>query len=44
MKKSIFYIALLGSLFALGTTSCGDNENVSVEHVLTQEELDEMEF
>lgn len=43
MKKSIFYIALLGSLFALGTTSCGDNENVSVEHVLTQEELDEME-
>ena len=42
MKKHLLYIAVFGGLLTLGTASCGDNEAVSVEHVLTQEEIAEM--
>lgn len=43
MKKHLLYIAVLGGLLTTGFASCGDNENFSVEHVLTQDEIDEME-
>lgn len=43
MKKHLLYAALLGGLCSLGATSCGDNEDVSREHVLTDAEIVEME-
>lgn len=43
MKKHLLYIAVLGSLLPMGFASCGDNEDFSVEHVLTQDEIGEME-
>lgn len=43
MKKHLLYAALLGGLCSLGVTSCGDNEDVSREHVLTDAEIAEME-
>lgn len=42
MKKHLLYAALLGGLCSLGVTSCGDNEDVSREHVLTDAEIAEM--
>lgn len=42
MGKNIFYAVACGALLALGVSSCGENEDVSVEHILTQDEIDEI--
>lgn len=42
MKKIYFYGCMLGMALMPLITSCGDNENVSVPHQLTQEEIDEI--
>ena len=41
MKKSIFSIIALG-LLTLFAISCGENEDVSVAHVLTDDEIEEL--
>lgn len=42
MKKIYFYGCVLGMALLPFFTSCGDNEDVSVPHELTQEEIDEI--
>lgn len=42
MKKYIFYVVALGFLSSLGIISCDDNTDVCKEHILTQDEIDEM--
>lgn len=42
MKKLYYIIGVFAFMAVFGLTSCGDNENVSNPHVLTEEELAEM--
>lgn len=42
MKKSIFHVAVLGLLTSIAAISCDDNTDVCQEHILTQDEINEM--
>lgn len=42
MKKIFFIIGLFAAMMTLGFTSCGDNDDVSSAHVLTDDEIAEM--